>query len=368
MRRFAYKKYLLVGTLLFILLTLPTAYVEHLRGGTVCLLSFLLKGGKLFAKSKVNPEERLEAENHLLRLELGKLRALLEQKGKVEALLEETGRYTLSAKRLEETRYLTSLSSQAVAARVIYRDAASWSNSFWVNVGEETNHVLNRRAIQKNCPVIVGRSVVGALDYVGKKQSRVRLITDPALKPAVRAVRGLPQNVLLLEHVEPLLRHLYAKNLPMSDEKATLLKSLAKWKEQLSVDTEGWYLAKGILEGGKRPRCRSIHHTLSGVGFNYDFADEEGPARELASGKPFDDVDQVKALPIILVNDLLVTTGMDGVFPPGLRVAEVTKVYPLREGAYTYEIEATPVVGNLDTLQTVFIISPLGYEDEDRQS
>lgn len=71
------------------------------------------------------------------------------------------------------------------------------------------------------------------------------------------------------------------------------------------------------------------------------------------------------AIPIICESDILVTTGMDGVFPPGLRVAEVTRIFPLREGAYTYEIEAVPVVGNLDTLQTVFIIPPVGYSSEE---
>ena len=59
----------------------------------------------------------------------------------------------------------------------------------------------------------------------------------------------------------------------------------------------------------------------------------------------------------------LVTTGMDGVFPMGLKIAEVTRVYPLREGAYSYEIDAVPFVKNLDSLQTVFIIPKVGFDE-----
>ena len=69
------------------------------------------------------------------------------------------------------------------------------------------------------------------------------------------------------------------------------------------------------------------------------------------------------AIPLIQVHDLLVTTGIDGVFPPGLRVAEVKKVFPLSEGAYTYEIEAIPTAGNLNNLQHVFIIPPVVLDD-----
>jgi len=365
MRRYTYKRYLIIGAALFLLLSLPTFFVEGLRGKTIAFFSVFFKGGNLLIKSKINEREHLEGENHLLRIEIGKLRALLEQKAKVELAYEQLRHYALTPKRYDEMCFLAGLLHKAIPAHVIYRDPGSWSSSVWVNVGEETNKVLSRCAIQKNSPVILGRSLVGAVDYVGKKQSRVRLITDTGLKPSVRAVRGFPQNMALLEHIEPLVRHLSSsRDLLLITDKATLLQQLEKWKEKLSVDTDGWYLAKGILQGGSTPLWRSRNRTVHGIGFNYDFADEEGSARELMTGKPLDSNEKQTVLPIIKMNDLLITTGMDGVFPPGLRVAEVTKVYPLREGAYTYEIEASLVVGNLDTLQTVFIIPPLGYEEE----
>lgn len=357
MRRFSYKKYLVMGAALFLTLSLPALVVEKMRSTTIGFFSYFFKGGALLKRGSVKEQHRLEGENYLLRIEIGKLRAILDQNAKVEKIDEELRRNTLSSKHYEEMRYLSQQLHPVIPARVIYRDPGSWSSSLWVNVGEETNHLLSRDIICKNSPVLLGRGVVGVIDYVGKKQSRIRLITDVALKPSVRAVRGHPQAMALIDHIEPIVRHLSTRNeVSLSTkEKEALANQLKKLRDSLYADGESYYLAKGILQGGGTPIWRNVNHTLRGIGFNYDFADDEGPARELQSGKP-----------ILEVGDLLVTTGMDGVFPPGLSVAEVAKISPLREGAYTYEIEASPVVGNLDTLQTVFIISPLGYEEEQK--
>jgi rod shape-determining protein MreC len=297
----------------------------------------------------------------LLRIEIGKLRALLEQHEKTILLNQEKKLPALNTRRYDEIEYL--LEACCYPARVIYRDPGSWSSTLWIKGGEETNRLLERPIFQKNSPVIVGRSVVGVIDYIGKKQSRIRLITDAALNPSVRAARGYQQNAFLVETIETLLRHLMARHdstFPPA-EKGQWIALLKTMKEKCLLDGTGSYLAKGVLQGATAPRCRSVNHTLRGIGFNYDFSDQEGPARDLVTGGVMEGNAPSTPLPIIQQGDLLVTTGMDGVFPAGLRVAEVTKIFPLREGAYTYEIEACPVVGNLDTLQTVFIIPPVGY-------
>ena len=329
--------------------------------------SWIFRGASKLLDVKSHEKERLEGENHLLRIEVGKLRALLEQREKMASLYQELKAPSLSPRRCEEIEYLTGIICQAVPARVIYRDPGSWSSTLWVNVGQETNRVIGRLVIQKNSPVILGRSVVGAVDYVGKKQSRIRLISDVALTPSVRVARGYQQNMLLAESIDGILRHLSARNdgAISQQEKVGMRALLESVKEKISVDSSSWYLAKGVLQGAATPLGRSVNHTLRGVGFNYDFPDVEGPARELATGKVVDALATTPAIPIICESDILVTTGMDGVFPPGLRVAEVTKIFPLREGAYAYEIEAVPVVGSLDTLQTVFIIPPMGYSLEE---
>ncbi len=325
MKRKGYKKYIGLLAALFIVLGMPTLFIEKSRVRLIALFSPVWK-----QTEKSLPEQRLEAENHLLRLEIGKLRTLLEE-GDVIA---EISKHTF-----------------VQPAQVIYRDPGMWMSSFWVNVGEQTNALIGRQIIAQNSPVLSGNAVVGVIDFVGKKQSRVRLITDMALKPSVRAARGLPQNAAFIQHIDAVLARV---------KDPAIVAHLERAKAELNHDAETWYLAKGVICGAGSPLWRDRTHSLKGYGFNYDFSDSEGVARELATGKPLEGGG--RAVPIIRENDLLVTTGMDGVFPVGLRVAEVVRVHPLREGAYTYEIDAVPVVKNLDSLQTVYIIPKIGFD------
>jgi rod shape-determining protein MreC len=372
MRRIAYKKYLFLGLALFALLSLPLKTVNRLRGATLAFFTSFWNHSLFNSPIRLQATEsercRLETENHLLRLEIGKLRTIIEQEHELASLLKEMKLYGAldRVRRYEELNFLSEMMIQCIPARVIYRDPSIWYSSFWVNAGEETNEKEKMQIIVKNSPVILGRSVVGAIDYVGKKQSRVRLITDLGINPSVRAVRGMPQNAHLLDSVEGLLRSLNSrKDLSLSKEEERALSSiLEKMKKMLAAPLENWQLGKGILHGSGSALWRTRVPLLKGSGFNYDFADQEGPARDLLTGKPLDNSSDFPAMPLIKVNDLLVTTGMDGVFPPGLKVAEVTKVYPLREGAYTYDIEALPTVCQWDGLHTVFIIPPLGYNPE----
>jgi len=68
-------------------------------------------------------------------------------------------------------------------------------------------------------------------------------------------------------------------------------------------------------------------------------------------------------MPILKEGDLLVTTGMDGVFYTGLNVAIVESIDDLEEGGYAYSIKAKPCVINLQELEAVFVLPPLS-EDE----
>jgi rod shape-determining protein MreC len=266
-------------------------------------------------------------------------------------------------RRHNELKALLKMQTLSLPALVIFRDPAAWNSSLWVNVGQVNNAALGCEIIAKNSPVIVGTSLVGVIDYVGKKQSRIRLITDSGLTPSVRAVRGNPQNRLMLETIDVLVRQLR-----INDEKSdiSLMKMLEETKKSLKQSQETYYLAKGELRGSSKPLWRSGGQILRGVGFNYDFSDEEGPARDLRTGAPIGTAKKLSSVPILKVNDLLITSGLDGVFPSGLHVAQVTKIYPLREGSYTYELEALPTAGNLNDLSLVFILPPLEFNEEDQ--
>lgn len=68
---------------------------------------------------------------------------------------------------------------------------------------------------------------------------------------------------------------------------------------------------------------------------------------------------------MIQVGDLLVTSGLDGVFPEGLHIAVVESLSPLREGAYSYELIAKPTALNILDLNYVSVIAPVRMEEMD---
>lgn len=259
-------------------------------------------------------------------------------------------------KTLERRRsYLSDLlqrQSHALQARVIYRDPSSWSSSLWIHVGEEDNRAFGSAVISRNSPVVDGNALIGVVDYVGKRQSRVRLITDSGLTPAVRSVRGETQHREIAYLIDALSMRL--------EGKPEAVVELHRLKKELGVESTDVYLAKGELRGSGAPFWRS-KPILKGIGFNCDYPDAEGPARDLRTGRPLTGSD--KPLPLIQKGDHLITSGLDGVFPPGLSVAIVKSVSPLKEGSFSYEIEAIPTAKSLNDLRVVFVLPSLSGEE-----
>lgn len=341
MTRKSTRPYLYVIGMILLMMSIPRGTVEGVRGMTVSMIAPIAELLTLaqasvthFSQPEPSSEEveKLKLQNELLIREIEKLKELM--------------------------HYRTAKIPSAIPARVIFRSPSSWNSSLWINIGK-TDHPT----LIKNSPVVVGSSVVGVIDYVGNHQSRVHLITDSGLTPSVRASRGQIQSRMALENITRVIHFLQNRSdLPNQQQ---LVQELINLKKSLNKNEQSWALAKGELHGSSKPLWRASGTTLKGIGFNYDFADEEGPARDLRTGEPINQ-NNVPTLPLLKVNDLLITTGMDGVFPPGLRVAEITKVDLLREGDYYYSLEAKPTAGNLDDLSLVFVIPPLGYEANDQ--
>ncbi|HSX10517.1 MAG TPA: rod shape-determining protein MreC [Chlamydiales bacterium] len=294
-----------LGLFLFCWINLPKSVSDRLR--SVAVSTF----GHFYDEPATDGNElaRLRLENQNLRAQLDHAcewllfdQRLGEQVDLYKGLVQKTSPFF--HRRADHLRTLLQKQLFSVPAQVIYRDPSSWSSSLWVNVGEEDNQELGQQVVAKNSPVIAEGALVGVVDYVGKKQARVRLITDSGLSPSVRAVRGT---------------HL-----------------------------EDGYLAKGEVHGSSAPFWRSRNPVLKGVGFNYDYADEEGGSRDLKG-----------QVPLLKEGDSILTSGLDGVFPPGLRVGSISWVAPLKEGSYAYEIEVRPAAHNLNDLQTVFILPAL---------
>jgi hypothetical protein len=162
--------------------------------------------------------------------------------------------------------------------------------------------------------------------------------------------RGGTQNREISHQLQSLLNQLEKRSdlFAKEGEKAELLGRLQILKERTGTVWEDGYLAKGEVHGSSAPFWRSRGPILKGIGFNFDFPDDESSLKGEKS-----------VAPMIKEGDLLVTSGLDGVFPPGLRVGTVSFVEPLKEGGYAYEIEVRPAVSHLNDLQTVFILPSL---------
>ncbi len=338
---------LVLPILLLSLLSLPQSVADSVRIGALPTLKASLASS--------DESKRLAFENYQLRSQLERVHEWIDGEKRLAEQMSLFSQLTQDGsvskeflmRRASEMKAELHARARALGAEVIYRDPSAWSSCCWINVGENNNQAHGATVVAKNSPVVAGSSVVGVVEYVGKQQSRVRLITDSGLKVAVRAVRGSLQDreIALLIHQ---LKELLQKHPRLKKE--TTAVSLTELEQRLSVDWKDAYLAKGEIHGSHAPYFRALSSELKGIGFNCDFPDAEGPARDLRS------------MPLVQVGDLLLTSGLDGVFPAGLKVAVVSQVEPLQEGAFSYTLSASPAAGNIADLASVFVLPPLGSE------
>lgn len=384
-RKFVYS-YLIIVIILLMSLSLSRPASEKLRVSTVSFFSPLweyflkvkhflsnpsapsLENGELSAPEKV---QHLQLENQLLQIEIADLHHLLHHQKKVQNKLNQLAEVApQEAFRLKKhyqktlNRMISNVQWQvkAMPARVIFRSFDQWNSVVWINIGEVDNEKEALPIIAKNSPVLIDQAIVGVIDYVGRHQSRVRLISDARITPSVRSARGGEYDLLMCDYIDNVL-HAITPKMAASltlDEYNQLKQLLSQLKQSLHPFKKSYYLAKGELQGSLHPIGYGPP-ILKGVGFNYDFSDDEGESRDLRTGS-LNAPSRGEEMPILKVNDVLVTTGMDGIFPPGLKVATVVKIGLLKEGDYYYELEAQPVANNLEELSLVFVIPPFSEE------
>lgn len=378
MRRASFLRYLLFTFILFGTLSLSDRFSNSLRSKLVASLgdswekASLLRNLLFREKQGVESKDALllEMENHSLKLQIKAFEEWLLFDGRIDdeiqrlKILKENDVDDLYwkdffSRRSEELSTLLEMQLQAVPAKVVFREPVSWSSSLWIDVGEKDNEKLCRQIVTVDSPVVLGNKLVGIIEYVGEKRSRVRLLTDSGFIPSVRAVRGKRQDDELRKYIRNVTDRIQVRKdlFSCEEERKALIGLLNQLKQRLSQTEEDWYLAKGELMGSGSSLWRSRNVILKGRGFNYDYEDAEGPARDLRKGTPRSG--DLPALPLLKVGDLLVTSGMDGFFPAGLEVAIITKAYDLKPGAYAYDLEAKPVVENFSDLHSVFVLPPL---------
>ncbi len=328
---------------------------------TVALLSGkvpAIRGGQSQAKEGKEQElERLQALQISWQKQMEMMREILVSEARIEKFAEQFAKTSLDEKYpaqfKKNARYLHDLflqTSLAIPAKVIYREPLMWNHFLWVDVGQEDNERLQANLIAKNSPVVIGNQVVGIVEEVKKKTSKVRLISDSSLALSVRASRGEEQNFDMLRRIEGVEKSLqYFENPALSwEKKQQCMDVLASIKELITPEKGSKYLAKGIIQGMGYPLWRMPANILQGTGFNYEYADDEGPSIDLRD----------RMNPLLQVGDLLVTTGYDGIFPKGLLVGTVVAIDPLNPEDFSYRLKARAAVENIHEIEFVSILAP----------
>ncbi len=373
MRRINYQPYLFLFLLLTLVLSLPKKTTQKLRFMVMSSftppLEWMQKDSSLATDLIA---QKVVIENKVLEEQLQSVKEWLTFEERIEEQVQRLKQIQhvkeddlfwrdFFRRRSEDLRNILDLQMQAVPAKVIFRDPSSWSSFIWINVGEKENEALGRAVVAKNSPVVIGDAIVGVIEEVGYQQSQVRLITDSRLVPSVRATRGGQQDRYLLEHLDVVLRQLELRDdlFASKEKEGAFFEMITSLKQRLESQVRDRFLAKGELFGSSDSLWRCRGNVLKGVGFNYDFSDEEGEARDLRTGELLRQGTYVDPIPLLKLGDLLVTTGYDGIFPSGFRVAIVSKIEKLREGASSYEIEAEALAGNFLEIKQVFVLPPV---------
>ena len=360
MRRANYRPYVIFVALLLFMMSLPQSATEKMRDGVVGALA---PAWNFFTQGSPQAIERLQQEHQTLKSQMESMRAWLlfdkwieEQSQRLATLVKKNEQdpfwKEFYRRRSEELCLTLEMEMLSLPAKVIYREPASWSSSVWINIGEKANQKLGKTVVAKNSPVLVGKSIVGVVEHVGSSQSRVRLITDSGLVPSVRALRGETQNKALLEDVDELINGLKGREELYTKDVASALQGL---KNKLAQEREITTSPKESSTG------RRAH---SGVRAT-KFLKASDSIMILPMRKALPRPLRSEELPLLKVGDLLVTTGMDRIFPAGFWVATVSNVHVLREGACAYEIEANATAGNLDDLTHVTVLPPVHSEPLD---
>jgi cell shape-determining protein MreC len=372
MNRKRYRSYCLLGIFLLCLFYLPGAVVQGLRSGAGTFSSSLWKKGRELQGSfspKKEKTETLQVENLLLKNQNETLRHRLYSEDRIEYQLKKLKELTdldeekgleFFKRRKKGAENLLNLELFSLTGKVIRRDHGEWNTTLWINLGSLQNEQIDHTVVGVGRPVLKGPYLIGVIDQVDRHKSRVRLLTDSRVVPSVRAVRGKTND----REFESLVKQVYNQAIVRGETQETLshLKHLI---ETLQEGEGGGYFAKGELTGSASSQFRIHSEILRGIGFNYDFGDEENPPLDLRSGKEIQNLKKQVWIPLIKEGDLLVTTGMDGTFPKDLPVAHVTHVVSLKEGSPSYAIEARLCAGSLETLLEVTILPPLSLTEED---
>lgn len=317
-----------VGFFLLIL-SAPSLFKEHFRFFFIDKILALRLSNKKSIQASFSIDA-LKSENYFLKQEINRLYSYLSM----------YDFFSLGIEKQKDFSYF----NRCLPAKVIFRDPFSWGSSLWIDVGKQT---VSSSVLKKNSPVIIGQFLLGIVDYVGQKQSRVKLITDVGLAPSVCVATENLQDIIFRNSLKIVLEQLKRnpERMNFSQEISQIVSCLSKIEKTCLDKDIRSSSCRGILCGTGSPLWKKHRNLLKGQGFCF---------QEKTQDDPF-----------LKKNDILLTTGMDGVFPPGLLVAKVTHVFEKKEGFYAYNLEAVPLIDNFDDVSNVLVLPPVGFNEED---
>lgn len=246
--------------------------------------------------------------------------------------------------------------------------------ALWIQTGSQTWQ-NQEFPLEKFCPVLSNGSLLGYIEYIGEKSSRVLLIENPKIFTAVRVRRDIPHLNQLSDLGRRFQEALQQDPRNFSLNEASFKKCVKAVDAVLSILNKEMseketstktplFLAYGYLKGSSL-KDQYTSDLLYGTGFSCDQEHENSSKRDLRTGKR--SLDDAK-IAIIMPDDLLETTGLDGLFPQALPVATVTKVLPLAEGDAFYTIEAHPNHPKIESISSVTILPALPKESKKPQT
>jgi hypothetical protein len=251
---------------------------------------------------------------------------------------------------LEKSGFYHSLQAfleKSQAGWIIYRPVSRGGDVVWIRTLEP---------VQKGAAVIIGDCAVGFVDIASGLCARVRLVTDVHSRVSVevrkqeakesqmvayasrfRLASDVAYWKLLAEHglFQGLPNHLnLIELLNLLEKELTLQGETQKKSDQVQG-------LQGLLKGGTGT-WRSQKRGLIAEGFYQEV--------ELAPKT------QTQKTPSIEIGDLLVTSGLDGRYPPGLRVGYVTAVQAKDAADTLFEVEASVALADFSKEKWVWVL------------
>lgn len=353
-----HKTYGFLFLTLLTLLLLPSVFLKKIQNNWVHSFN------RVFSKTtkfESVAEDQVILENQILKSQITYIQEWIFAQQKMDDFI-------LEIKKLEKNQGLSLINQDAQKKRlkilgdyialfgryaigtIIFKEPFSSSSFAWLNVGELYNQKIGNNLIQKNSPVVVGDILVGIVEEVFLRHSKIRMVTDPNLVVAVRAIRGKSQSREINRKAYDLLDTLELSQDFNWDQKETLKSLLAELHTNLEKEGQDRFYAKGEVYGAEFSPFYSYDHTLIGDGFQMQVQSKSSKFLQTPDG--FKEV-------VIKRGDLLETTGLDGIFPKGLKVAIVTEIAPSKLGRLAYKIKAKSLIEKLQDIQYVQILPPI---------